>query len=121
LLATGVTGQKRTRLLTINGHVGMLRSVHETILGKSAEQFETEGSHSDPVEFDQMWPTVTIDGRVYAKKPKGVPHKSILLERRSSAGFGRGRGCLTVLGAGRRRSGGWVSNAISSLLWGLVS
>jgi hypothetical protein len=26
----------------------MLRSVHETVLGKSAEQFEAEGSHSDP-------------------------------------------------------------------------
>ena len=48
LLATRVTGQTRTRLLTINGHVGMLRSVHETVLGESAEQFEGEGSHPDP-------------------------------------------------------------------------
>jgi hypothetical protein len=47
LLATHVTGKTRTRLLTINGHIGMLRSVHETVLSESAEQFEAEGSHSD--------------------------------------------------------------------------
>ena len=28
----------------VNGHVGMLRSVHQTVLGKSAEQLETEES-----------------------------------------------------------------------------
>ena len=54
LLASHVTGQTRTRLLTINGHVGMLRSVHETVLGKSAEQFETEGSHSDPNQAEDQ-------------------------------------------------------------------
>lgn len=47
LLATHATGQTRTRLLTINGHVGMLRSVHETVLGKSAGQFQAERSQSD--------------------------------------------------------------------------
>jgi hypothetical protein len=26
----------------------MLRFVHETVLGESAEQFESAGSHSDP-------------------------------------------------------------------------
>ncbi len=48
LLASQLTGQTRRRLLMINGHVGMLRSVHETVLGKSAEQFEDEESPSDP-------------------------------------------------------------------------
>ena len=45
LLTSHLTGQMRKRLLSINGHVGMLRSVHETVLGKSAEQLEAEDSN----------------------------------------------------------------------------
>ena len=44
LLASHLTGQTRRRLLSIKGHVGMLRSVHQTVLGKSTEQLEAEES-----------------------------------------------------------------------------
>jgi hypothetical protein len=48
LLASRLTGQTRRRLLSINGHVGMLRSVHETVLGKSAGHLKPEESQTDP-------------------------------------------------------------------------
>lgn len=38
MLAQKLSGQPRRRLLLINGHLGMLEAVHETVLGKPSEQ-----------------------------------------------------------------------------------
>jgi Bacterial RNA polymerase, alpha chain C terminal domain len=52
LLASQSTGQTRRRLLTINGHVGMLQAVHGTVLGSRAEQFDGLESQPDPLLAD---------------------------------------------------------------------
>jgi hypothetical protein len=43
-----LNGQQRKRLLIINGHVGMLRSVHETILAQGREPSKAEEPQFDP-------------------------------------------------------------------------
>lgn len=48
LLASQLTGQTRKRLLMVNGHVGMLVSVHETALGKNAEPPAIGEARPDP-------------------------------------------------------------------------
>jgi hypothetical protein len=48
------TGLPRKRLLNINGHVGVLRSVHESILEKSQEPSKAKEPQSDPNVRDQQ-------------------------------------------------------------------
>ena len=43
-----LNGQQRKRLLIINGHVGLLRSVHETILAQGQEPSKAEEPQFDP-------------------------------------------------------------------------
>jgi hypothetical protein len=78
LLASHSTGQTRKRLLMINGHVGMLRSVHETVLGKSAEQLEPDQLQTDPncQRANQIRRSPNWLNEPYRLNPQGVgqPH-----------------------------------------------
>jgi hypothetical protein len=60
LLATRVTGQTRTRLLTINGHVGMLRSVTKRFSARAQSNLKARDRILIPTrprtKTRQMWP-----------------------------------------------------------------
>lgn len=52
-LASQLTEQPRRRLLSLSGHVDVLRSIHETVLAQSTEQLKAEGRQDDPDMSDE--------------------------------------------------------------------